>query len=344
MRRIIGIMLCIMLTLSALPGTAESARVFVDSAGRSVELPETIERVAVSGPLAQHYVFAICPDKLVGIAVPWEASAANYFDDAYLALPVLGQVYGGRTMNMETLIENGAQLVIDIGEPKDTIAQDLDDLQAQTGIPFVHISAYMPATGDAFVALGELLALPEEAARLAAYADDVYERCAEIAARVPKAEVVYLTGEDGLGVIARGSYHGEVIDLMANNIAVLPEVSSRGSGNAIDLEQLMVWNPPMILFAPESIARDVGAREIWKDIDAIARGAYYESPAEPFNWMGFPPASQRCLGMLWLTKLLYPEEAQYDLYAEAAEYFRLFCHFELTEEQYHAIMAHSLPD
>ena len=58
--------------------------------------------------------------------------------------------------------------------------------------------------------------------------------------------------------------------------------------------------------------------------------------------MGFPPSVQRYLGMLWMAKLLYPESAEYDLYAEAAEYFRLFYHSELTEAQYGALVANSI--
>ena len=35
---------------------------FTDSVGRTVELPTNIERVAISGPLAQIVVFALCPE------------------------------------------------------------------------------------------------------------------------------------------------------------------------------------------------------------------------------------------------------------------------------------------
>ena len=38
--------------------------IFTDSAGREVELPRNIERIAPSGPLAQIVLFTLCPDKL----------------------------------------------------------------------------------------------------------------------------------------------------------------------------------------------------------------------------------------------------------------------------------------
>ena len=51
---------------------------FTDSVGRTVEVPAEITSVAVSGPLAQMVLFALCPDKLVGIADEWDASAEQY--------------------------------------------------------------------------------------------------------------------------------------------------------------------------------------------------------------------------------------------------------------------------
>lgn len=97
--------------------------------GRTVEVPKNIERIAVSGPLAQIVLFALAPDKLVGIANAWDGTAAAFFDEKYYNLPELGQLYGGKgEMNLESLLTSGAQVVIDVGEPKDTIVEDLDAL------------------------------------------------------------------------------------------------------------------------------------------------------------------------------------------------------------------------
>ena len=62
-------------TPPAEPATASETRIFTDSVGREVELPAQIDKVAVSGPLAQIVLFALCPDKLVGIANEWDVSA-----------------------------------------------------------------------------------------------------------------------------------------------------------------------------------------------------------------------------------------------------------------------------
>ena len=316
---------------------------FTDSVGREVELPTNIERVAVSGPLAQIVLFALCPDRLVGIASRWDKSAEPFLAAEYDRLPELGQLYGGKgELNLETLLNSGAQVVIDVGEPKKSVREDLDALTEQTGIPFVHVTATISGMGDAYRKLGELLHMPEEAETLAAYCDRVYADTVRIASTVEKANLLYITGENGLNVIAKDSYHAEIIDLLSNNLALVESPSSKGTGNEVDMEQILLWNPDVILFAPGSIYATVGADDTWKNVAAIRNGTYYEVPTGPYNWMGFPPSVQRLLGMRWMAKLLYPDAADYDLYGETAEYFKLFFHCELSEDAYHALVANSI--
>ena len=316
---------------------------FTDSCGREVTVPADIQKIAVSGPLAQMVVFAIAPDKMVGVANAWDESAKAYFDAKYLELPLLGQLYGGKgELNLETLLAAAPDVVIDVGEPKDSMAEDLDALQEQTGIPFVHIDAYLASMDDTYAMLGDLLAMPNEAQGLADYCRYAYDKVKAIADSVEKVNLLYVTGEEGLNVIARGSYHAEVIDMLCNNLAVVGEPSSKGTGNEVDMEQILSWNPAAVIFAPGSIYSTVADNENWQTIPAIKDGRYYEVPMGPYNWMGFPPSVQRILGMQWMAKVLYPDAADYDMYETTQTYFQLFYHCDLTAEQYAALTAHSL--
>ena len=322
----------------------DTTRVFTDSCGREVTVPANVEKVAISGPLAQIVVFALAPDKLVGIANAWDESAAQFLDTKYYDLPLLGQLYGGKgEMNLETLLAAAPDVVIDVGEPKGSIVEDMDALQEQTGIPFVHIDAYLASMDNTYAMLGDLLAMPNEAQGLADYCRYAYDRAVVIANSVEKVNLLYITGDEGLNVIAKGSYHAKAIDLLANNLAVVEEPSSKGTGNEVDMEQILNWNPDVILFAPGSIYDTVAENENWQTITAIKNGAYYEVPMGPYNWMGFPPSVQRLLGMMWMTTVLYPNAADYDLYTEVSSYFQLFYHCELTQAQYDALVANSLP-
>ena len=325
------------------PQTDDTTRVFTDSVGREVEVPAQIDKVALSGPMAQIVLFALCPDKLVGVSNAWSTEAEQYLDEKYFTMPEIGQLYGGKgELNPETLLQSGAQIVIDVGEPKGSIAEDLDALQEQTGIPFVHITATTETTGDAYRMLGDLLNMKDEAETLAAYCENIYDRTVSIAGSVEKANVLYVTGDMGQNVIAAGSYHAEILDLLTNNLAVVDEPSSKGTGNEVSMEQILTWDPDVVIFAPESIYDTVADDAAWQSVTAIKNGAYYEVPFVPYNWMGFPPSVQRYLGMMWLSKVLYPDAtAEYDLFSDVQEYYKLFYHCDLTQAQYDALVANS---
>ena len=94
---------------------------FTDSAGRTVELPKQIDRIAPSGGLAQMALFAIAPDKLVGISGQWKDAALPYVGAQYRDLPVLGQFYGMKNFNKEAVLSANPQVIIDVGEKKETI-------------------------------------------------------------------------------------------------------------------------------------------------------------------------------------------------------------------------------
>ena len=353
-QRLLALLLALVMTLSLAAcgaqktltedeNTAPETRVFTDSVGREVTVPAQIDQVAVSGPMAQIVLFALCPDKLVGISNAWDESAAQYLDTEYYNLPLLGQLYGGKgELNLETLLESGAQVVIDVGEAKGSIVEDLDALQEQTNIPFVHIDAALASMDETYTLLGDLLGMPDEAKALADYCRSTYDRALTIADSVEKANLLYVTGDAGLNVIAQGSYHAEVIDLLSNNLAVVDDPSSKGTGNEVDMEQILNWNPDVILFAPDSVYDTMAGDAAWQGVTAIQNGAYYEVPMGPYNWMGFPPSVQRILGMQWMAKVLYPDAADYDMYETTQTYFQLFYHCDLTAEQYAALTAYSL--
>ena len=318
-------------------------RVFVDDAGREVVLEEKIERVVVTGPLGQIAVFAIAPDSLVGLCSDWDSNAEPYIDTEKYNLPVIGQIYGGKgNVNLEELLAVNPQVVIDVGEPKGDIAGDLDALQAQTGIPFVHISALIDSLDQTYQRLGELLGMPDEAKVLSDYCADVYARVKALADRVEKKRLLFVVGLEGLGVIAKDSYHSAVIDMLSENLAVLDAPSSRGTGNEVDMEQILVWNPDVILFSESSAFAAAQEDPLWQAVSAIAANTYYEVPVGPYNWMGFPPGMQRLLGMLLMGKVLYPDEADWDMYEETARHFELFYHSALTREQYDVLVKNSI--
>ena len=111
------------------PEEAET-RIFVDSADREVEIPTQIDKVAASGVPAQMVLFTVCPDKMVGLARQFSEEKLKYLDEKYQNMTEFGQFYGkNANLNMEALLKADPDVIIDIGEYKDSIASDMDGLQ-----------------------------------------------------------------------------------------------------------------------------------------------------------------------------------------------------------------------
>ncbi len=323
----------------------ENTREFTDSAGREVMVPEEIDRVAVTGPLAQITVFAIAPDDMVALASDWSDSAHEYIDEKYLDLPKLGQLYGGNgDLNEEELLKVNPDVIIDVGEAKTTIVEDMDQLQEQTGIPTVHITATLEGMDEAYEKLGELLGLEKEAAELSDYCRTTYDRAEEMMEEVGDNEVtaIYCLEDFGTNVICKGSYFAEVMDLLTDNVAVVDNPSSRGTGNEVSMEQIYNWDPEVIIFGPDSYYDFAGSDPTWADLQAIQSGRYYEVPYAVYNWMGFPPSVQRYLGLLWLSDVLYPDYCDFDLYTEVDTFFEEFLHCEISQEEFDELMVKSV--
>lgn len=324
---------------SAVPETY----IFVDDCGREVEVPSEISRIVPSGPLAQIVLFAIAPEMFVGLATKWYDSVEGIIADEYFDLPYFGQLYGSADLNIEELALADPQIIIDIGEPKDSIVEDLDTLQEQTTIPSVFVSATLETMPETFRTLGKLLGKEEKGEELAQFCERVYNRTISIMEEVGdnKVNALYVIGEEGLNVLANGSYHAELIDMLTNNIAVVDNPLSKGTGNEVTMEQIALWNPDFVIFAPDSIYDTVAEMDTWSEISAIANDRYIEVPDGPHNWMDSPPSVQRYLGMIWLTAELYPEYCDYDVKAEIFEYYELFYGCELTDEQYENLTANA---
>jgi iron complex transport system substrate-binding protein len=317
---------------------------FTDSAGRTVEVPANITRIAPSGSLAQMFLLAIAPDMLCAVSSAYTPSQAE-FVPAYLAgLPVTGQFYGMSNLNPEEIARISPDIVIDVGEPKDTIARDMDDISASIGIPTVYIKAELRTTAEAFRTLGKLLGREEQGERLARFCEKALAGADKVMDQVGdrKTGVLYCMGNSGLNVLARGTFHTEVLDWMTDNLAIVDNPAARGSGNEANMEQILLWDPQVILFSPGGVYGQAASDPVWRQLRAVKTGAYYEVPDGPYNWMGGPPSINRYLGMLWLGKILYPEYVSYDLYAEVKEYYRLFYGYELSRAKFDQLTAHSL--
>ncbi|MDO5100512.1 MAG: ABC transporter substrate-binding protein [Eubacteriales bacterium] len=310
---------------------------FTDSAGREVEIPKQIDRIVPSGNLAQMMLVTVAPEKLVGVAKQYGEKSMAYLPETLKTLPELGTFYGKNAdMNLEAVLKTEPQIIIDIGEKKKTIQEDMDGLQNQLGVPVVFVEATLENMDQAYLTLGQILGKEEETKKQAAYIRKTLDEAREKAATITeeqKKTVYYAEGDDGLATNPKGSIHADVIDIVGGvNVAEVEMTSGKG-GEQISMEQLLAWNPSVIISSSKAAsATEMPQDAGWEQLAAVQNGQVYTIPQQPFNFMGRPPAVNRIIGIKWLGHTLYPNVFNYDMIREVKEFYQLFYHHSLQDE------------
>ena len=316
---------------------------FTDSTGRAVELPANITKIAPSGPVATMILAAFEPEKLVCTGTNIGDDQAAFLYEGLSDLPMTGQLYGGKaTFNMEELLATGAEVIIDLGDFKKSIADDLTALQEQTGLPCIFLEADLAHMADAFRSLGTILGKEERGEELAKLVEETMTMAAENSAKITEDQMVsvlYSSGSDPLGTNAEGSSQAQVLGIVgAKNAVVVDEVTSKGGGNMINMEQLYNFDPNVVLVTDAAELEIIESETAWQELRAVKDGKVYTVPTEPYCWLSAPPSMNMILGVWWLGNLLYPEVYDYDMTAKAQEIYKTFWNYDLTAEEAAAML------
>jgi iron complex transport system substrate-binding protein len=325
-------------------GVAE-ARTITDAAGRTVEVPDTITRVLAAGPPASVLTYVLAPGKLAGwVREPTEEQKA-YLLPSVRELPTYGQLTGkGGSANVEAVLAAKPDIILDVGTVNDTYRSLADKVQAQTGIPYVLIDGRFADSGKTLRDVGALLGVAERAETLATYADQRIKGLNDSLAKIPadqRPRVYYGRGPEGLETGLSGSINVEILEAVgAENVAA---AAGKGSLTQVSLEQILSWNPDVIIAASGKFAASAKKDPLWADVKAITTGRVFTAPSLPYGWFDSPPAINRLIGVVWLQKLFYPNSFNGDLKAETSDFYKLFYQVDLTDEQVATLLKGAVP-
>jgi iron complex transport system substrate-binding protein len=317
----------------------QTERTFVDDAGREVTVPVEIKKVFSANHIGTLLLYSINPDKVAGWNGELRPGELKYFDEKYHGLPVLGSWHISSTGSIEELLGAGPDVIISTGFANVYDEEFIEGLQEQTGIPVVHISVELEEMDHAYERLGELINEKEVTDRLAAYCRDTVAEISEKAKQVPeeRARVYCAMGPSGLSTAPVGSHQMQVLEMVKGiNVAEVELPPGMGGMTDVSLEQVLHWDPAVIFCWSSGQGgnyRGITSDPDWKDIEAVKNGRVYEIPDLPASWFANPPSVNRVLGLKWAGHLLYPEVFDYDLVKEAKEFYDLFYHCELTDEE-----------
>jgi iron complex transport system substrate-binding protein len=308
-----------------------------DATGREIKPPAKVDRVYAAGPPASVLVFAIAPHKLVGWTRGMRPNEAQFFEERYAKLPELGRLTGrGDTANVEVVLRAKTDLIVDVGATGPSLAALAQSVQGRTGIPYALFDGRIESTPAGLRALGRLMGNEREAEALAAWYEAELQDARLRAVRSKLKPLVYYgRGTAGLQTGGRGSINVEVLEFLgARNAAA----EARAGLVTVPFEQVILWNPEVILTTDPNFWRSAWSDPRWRAVDAVSRKQLYLSPHLPFGWFDFPPGANRLLGIWWAGKLLHPDTFDIELRAKAREFYRRFYHRAPTEAQLDALL------
>jgi iron complex transport system substrate-binding protein len=321
------------------PRAAWAASV-TDATGRAIQVPDKVTRILPAGPPAAIMLYTLAPDLLLGWTRAQRREECAYLLPEVCARPEVGRITGrGNTANLEAILAMKPDLILDVGSTSATFVSLATRVQEQTGIPYALLDGRFEATAASYRTLGELTHRRKEAEELAGYTDRTLVTMRERIAKVPadrRPRVYYARGPRGLETGLGGSINVETLEFLgARNVA-----AERQGGMAnVSVEQVLLWNPVVIVTIDQDFAASVRRDPVWAPIKAVRDGRVHLSPKMPFGWVDFPPSVNRLVGLWWLAKILYPEQFPEDLRPLTRDFYRRFYHVTPTDTQIENVLA-----
>ena len=354
--KIIILILAILIVLGVIthlfltPSTVENSgsKNITDMIGRAIEIPNSFNKVVATSPPMTTVVYMIAPEKLTALNFEWTDDEKVYVPSKYHGLPNIGGWYGTQDGSYEEFIASEPDIVIEsIDEGGDGDLSTVNERQSKFGkIPVVAVNdtTSVEKVDSSISFIGEVIGAQDNAKKLTdfndKYLDEVHKKSSQIS---DKKNVYYAEGNDGLKTNPSGSVHGQLIDLVGgNNVANSLSQGNTSSGVQVSIEQVISWNPDVIITTDPDFYAKVYNDSNWQSINAVKNHEVYLSPQSPFKWFDRPVGANMIIGVPWTAKVIYPDQYNdIDMVGATKEFYSNFYHYDLSDNQAKQILLDS---
>ena len=308
----------------------DGSRTVIDQAGREVVIPATVDRIVTTWRPCTFLVFAVGGHKKL-VGVDGGSTATPFTTGVYPEIADMAQIGDKKSgINMEELVSLNPDVVCVWVEASQ---QGVIEQMAEQGIPALVI---IPESADdmreAATLLGEVLGCTEQADKVLAYYDDTIAMIEKRLKDLPEKDrkKVYLAGAHGVLSSCGSDFYQHYLIEKAGGINVAAEL--QGGWQNVSPEQLVAWDPDIIVADPyckESIEDALKMDPGLGVLQAVKNNELYALPSIG-QWS--LPIPQSAMGILWLSKKLYPEEfADINLDEEVDSYYEQFFGVKYSE-------------
>ncbi len=285
-----------------------------DMLGRTVEVPETIDRViGIEAGALRLLVYMQHADKVVGIEEHEKQTGAGGSAKPYtlanpglLDLPSIGPIHGG---DPELIVSMQPDVIFWTY----TDTSKADDLQTKTGIPVValnygDLNENKQDLYDALSLIGKVMGNPDRAQEIEEFIEEKITELDDMTHDLSDKPSCYVGGigyRGAHGMLSTEPSYSSLKFVNGNNVA-----SSLGLEHAfVDKEKILDWDPE-IFFVDEgglSFALQELSDGTYDTVDAIENGRIYG--VLPYNW--YTTNFGTVLGnSYYIGSVLYPDEFQ----------------------------------
>lgn len=328
--------------LLSLSSFSYADRQIVDQIGRTVTIPDKVERTVV----LQHQTLNLlvqldATDKVIGVMSNWKQQLGDGYAQLAPSLEKTPKVGDLISFDAESLVKLQPQVVFVTNyAPKEMI-----DKISALGIPVVAISlrkevnddkstlnptlqneeqAYNEGLKEGILLIGDIVNKSENAQALV---NDTFKQREQVSQRlqdIPKEQRVraYMANPD-LATYGSGKYTG----LMMEHAGAFNVAASTVKGyKQVSLEQVIAWDPEVIFIQDRypQVVDEIKQDTRWQVISAVKNNRIYLMPEYAKAW-GYPMPEAMAIGELWMAKKLYPEKfSDIDIQKAANDWYQKF--------------------
>jgi iron complex transport system substrate-binding protein len=206
------------------------------------------------------------------------------------------------------------------------------------GIPTFCLSVESPeALIKGIQLMGRLLGQESRAEEVVTYYKSKLSWIRQQTRDITRKKQVYFAGPTMLSTSGGDRYQHFLIQAAGGvNVAK----ANRGGWSGITIEQLISWNPEVIIVArygaarPDSFVKDLRFREI----QAVKKGQVLQVPSFIFSWD--VPTPESLLGIMWLANTLYPNRVTFDLNNEIKSFYSKMYDYTPSQAEIDSILAY----
>jgi iron complex transport system substrate-binding protein len=305
-------------------------------AGRTSEIPtpENLQKVSCLHPIPTYMTWRLAPEKLISIDMVFNANPRLVPDDAndFLHnLPVTGVYFKG--MNQEQMLALDPDVIVSMTKDPNIDQEQMDYDATIVAISKDRLGYYE----ESFRFMGVLLGNEGEANELADYWNSSITKVTDITSEIPEEQrlKVYYASHDGpLSTVGPETVMNSIINL-AGGTGLYDTNSSLTSADlvnehlAVNIEQIILWNPDVIITKTETEKNSILNDTQWEPITAVQNGRVYAAP----RWESLDGV-QSIMGLMWTAETLYPSEVTFDFNTETRDFYSKFYLYDnMTDEQ-----------